>query len=177
MIEMRKPKKNNLLTECFQKTSLNSKTRAPQAIEHKPKIDEVHLNPADMNDYYDIAGDNHCFVSTITHYDKPLTMRLSAIKDNQNLEPALEKRGFKTNSISGREHYVILNKICRQCCRKLTPTMLLRFCYLFLVMVKMMNFYFQITLGLLIALVFTSTVNFLGKRFFNFFGQFLFVTN
>ena len=102
MIEMRKPKKNNLLTECFQKTSLNSKTRAPQAIEHKPKIDEVHLNPADMNDYYDIAGDNHCFVSTITHYDKPLTMRLSAIKDNQNLEPALEKRGFKTNSISGR---------------------------------------------------------------------------
>ena len=102
MNEIKKPKKKNIFTKCFDDISSNGQNRIQKA-DSVSKIDEVHQPcVCSQNNYYDVSGENHCLALTITDYDKPLTMRPSAIKDNSNLEIALQKRGFMMNLISGR---------------------------------------------------------------------------
>ena len=102
LTEIKKSKKNNIFTKCFDEISSNDKKRIEQ-VDLDPKIDEVrHSCVCSQDNYYDVSGENHGLALTITDYDKPLTMRSSAIKDNSNLKFALEKRGFEMSLVSGR---------------------------------------------------------------------------
>lgn len=104
MSEIKFSKKKNIFTNCFDDLSSSGQKRNTQ-LECNPKIEEVNISRctcSDRNNYYDVSGENHCLAMTITDYDKPLTMRWSAIKDNSNLESVLKQRGFNMNMISGR---------------------------------------------------------------------------
>ena len=102
MTEIKKPKKNNIFTKCFDDIPSNEKKRIKK-VDSDPKIDEIHHSCiCSPDNFYDVSGKNYGLALTITDYDKPLTMRSSAIKDNSNLKFALEKRGFEMSLISGR---------------------------------------------------------------------------
>ena len=102
MAEIKKPKRNNIFTKCFDDISSNEQ-KIIEKVDSDPRNDEDN-SPCicPQNNYYDVSGENHGLALTITEYEKPLTMRSSAIKDNYNLKFALEKRGFKMSLISGR---------------------------------------------------------------------------
>ena len=79
--------------------------------------DNVVPDLTKVDNFYDVGGDNHCFVYTIVDYDDPFDDRQSAEYDHKNLEKSMTNRGYMFDYESG---YVTLEGFKNQLSIKLS---------------------------------------------------------